>query len=211
MRSEVTLVVLAKQPVAGFSKTRLSPPFSFEEAAELARAMLDDTLKAVAATPGVRPLLALKGEPGPWVPDGFEVIAQRGASHAQRIDAAFEDAGGPALLIGMDTPQVTPELLARSVEALQSKGVDSVLGPARDGGWWAAGFCRPVSGAFVQVPMSRSDTFRHQVRRFEQLGLQWAQLPTLSDVDDIDSARAVAAAAPESSFAALLAAGMLCP
>lgn len=206
MSPAVTLIVLAKQPVAGFSKTRLSPPFSLEEAAELAQAMLVDTLQAVAATPGVRRLLVLRGETGPWLPDGFEVISQRGGSHAERIGAAFEDAGGPALLVGMDTPQVTPQLLSRSVETLQEPGTDAVLGPATDGGWWAAGFRRPQPDAFAGVPMSRPDTFERQVQRFDRLGLRWAKLPVLSDVDDIDSARRVAAAAPDSSFAAVLAA-----
>lgn len=206
MTGEVSLVVLAKQPVAGFSKTRLSPPFSLEEAADLAEAMLADTLRAVAGTPDVRRLLVLKGQEGAWVPDGFEVIAQRGDTHAQRIGAAFEDAGGPALLIGMDTPQVTPELLSQSVEALQRPEVDAVLGPATDGGWWAAGFRSPQPQAFHAVPMSRPDTFERQTKRLEELGLRWEQLPALTDVDDIGSARRVAAAAPASSFAALLAA-----
>lgn len=206
MSPAVTLVVLAKQPVAGFSKTRLSPPFSLEEAAELARAMLVDTLQAVASTPGVRRLLVLRGEAGPWLPDGFEVIAQRGDSHAERIGAAFEDAGCPALLIGMDTPQVTPDLLSESVEALQGPEVDTVLGPATDGGWWATGFKYPQSGAFAGVPMSRPDTFERQIQRFDRLGLRCKKLPLLTDVDDIVSARQVAAAAPESSFAGLLSA-----
>lgn len=198
------IVVLAKEPVAGLSKTRLSPPFTRREAAELARAMLADTLDAVAATPDVRRLLALRGQPGTWLPGGFEVVDQRGDTHAERIGAAFADAGGPALLIGMDTPQVTPELLSDSVETLQQPGVEAVLGPATDGGWWAAGFRRPRPEAFRGVAMSRSDTFRRQVRRFEELDLDWEQLPTLTDVDDVDSLYEVAGEAPRTRVGRLI-------
>lgn len=204
MSEPVTIAVLAKEPVAGMSKTRLSPPATLDEAAELAEAMLRDTLDAVRRTPGVRRLLVLKGRTGRWLPGGFDVAAQRGDSHAERIAAALKDAGGPVLLIGMDTPQVTPELLVGAVERLAS-GPDAVIGPATDGGWWVVGFARPRPEAVRDVPTSRPDTYRLQLQRFDDLGLSWETLPELTDVDDFASARTVAAQAPDSRFAALLA------
>ncbi|MGW3405211.1 glycosyltransferase, partial [Streptomyces zhihengii] len=68
-----TLIVIAKAPAAGRVKTRLTPHFTPEEAAELARAALADTFAAVLATPAARRVLALDGLPGPWVPEGIEV------------------------------------------------------------------------------------------------------------------------------------------
>ena len=102
---------MAKEPRPGRVKTRLCPPCSPDEAAAVAEAALADTLAAVAACGAARKILALDGEPGPWLPPGFEVVRQRGADFNQRLAAAWSDAGGPGLQLGMDTPQVgAPEL-----------------------------------------------------------------------------------------------------
>lgn len=200
----VAVAVLAKQPRPGHTKTRLCPPLSPEQAAALAEAMLRDVLQTVAATPGVRRVVVLDGSAGPWLPEGFRVIPQRKGLHAERIAGALADAGGPALLIGMDTPQVTPELLGRAVQRLMEPEVDAVLGPAADGGWWAAGLKDCSLPAFAGVPMSRPDTIEHQRRRFGDLGLRWSELEQLADVDDIAGARQVARLVPSSRFSRLL-------
>ncbi len=199
--SDVQLLVIAKAPVAGRSKTRLSPPCSPEEAAWLAEAALGSTLQAVALTPASRRVLVLDGEPGPWMPDGFQVLPQRGAGLDERLAAAFVDAGAPSLLIGMDTPQVTPTLLGEAVEALTSPDVDAVLGRATDGGWWAVGLRRPDPAAFLGVPMSMPETHAAQLRRLAALGYRIEQLAELRDVDQFDDALAVAAEIPGSEFA----------
>ena len=62
------LAVIAKAPIAGQSKTRLSPPLTLEQAAVLAEASLVDTLEAVLATRAGRRVLILEGSPGPWLP-----------------------------------------------------------------------------------------------------------------------------------------------
>lgn len=204
MTPRVTIAVLAKEPVAGRSKTRLSPPFTLEEAAALADAMLQDVLHAVADTPDVRRVVVLDGAPGDLIPPGFELLAQRGTGHAERIANAFEDLGGPALLIGMDTPQVSANVLRDAIDRLNAPGTQAVLGPAADGGWWAAGFREPVGGAFEGVPMSMPDTVIHQRKRFAALGLRWTELPELVDVDDAASAAEVARQIPDSRFARLL-------
>ncbi|MFE0102501.1 DUF2064 domain-containing protein [Streptomyces sp. NPDC059009] len=103
--------MIAKEPRPGRVKTRLTPPFTPEEAAELAEAALCDTLRAVAATPARRRVLVLDGTPGPWLPPGFDVVPQCPGGLDARLAAAFAGCDGPALLIGMDTPQVTPDLL----------------------------------------------------------------------------------------------------
>lgn len=204
--TRASLIVLAKAPVPGLCKTRLCPPCSAREAAALAEAALADTLDAARSARASRVILALDGEPGPWLPPGIEVVGQRGRDLAERITAAFADAGGPAVLIGMDTPQATPRLLDLAIERLERPGVDAVLGLARDGGWWAAGLRWPDDRAFVGVPMSTARTGRAQARRFRTLRLRTASLPALRDVDRIADAYAVAAEAPWSRFAARLAA-----
>ncbi|MGZ0153111.1 DUF2064 domain-containing protein [Kribbella sp. WER1] len=188
-----TVIVIAKEPVPGRVKTRLQTEFTPREAAALARASLVDTLSAVRAT-GARGVISLEGTPGTWLPRGFEVVAQRGHGLGERIAAAFEDAddGSPMLLVGMDTPQVTPELLG-----FEWGGYDAVLGLTEDGGYWCLGLRTPDRRALAGVPMSTEHTGRDQLRRLRALGMRVGMLPTLRDMDTPKDAAYLAAEFPE--------------
>jgi rSAM/selenodomain-associated transferase 1 len=200
-----TLVVIAKQPVPGRVKTRLTPPCTPAQATRLARAALLDTLAAGGRAAGAgRRVLALDGEPDGWLPAGWDVVAQRGDGLAERLAHAFADVGGPAFLVGMDTPQVTPGQLDAGLAALAR--FDAVFGAATDGGYWAIGLREPDPAVFAHVPMSREHTGAVQRGRLDRLGLRTADLPELLDVDHIADARAVARQAPFGRFAAELAA-----
>ncbi|MEO3824291.1 TIGR04282 family arsenosugar biosynthesis glycosyltransferase [Actinomadura sp. B10D3] len=200
--ADADLIVIAKEPAAGRVKTRLTPAYTPAEAADLATAALRDTLAAVAAAPAARRTLALAGTPGPWLPDGFAVTPQRGAGLDERLAAAFDDAwdGRPLVLIGMDTPQVTPAMLTRAARELRRS--DAVFGPAADGGFWLLGLRRPDARLLRGVPMSRPDTGAVQRARLRAAGLRVAVLPELTDVDTPADAEAVAASAPGTRFAA---------
>jgi rSAM/selenodomain-associated transferase 1 len=200
------LVVIAKEPVPGRAKTRLCPPCTPEEAAGLAEAALRDTLLAVGAARARRRVLVLEGRSGPWLPDGFEVLPQRAGGLGERLAGAFDDVGEPAFLVGMDTPQATPEMIDAGVRVLESDGVDAVLGPAPDGGYWAIGLRRADARIFRGVPMSSRGTLAAQRARLVELGLRHAELPPLRDVDTVEDARAVAREAPGTHFARALAA-----
>ncbi|MGH7357334.1 MAG: TIGR04282 family arsenosugar biosynthesis glycosyltransferase [Acidimicrobiia bacterium] len=197
-----TVVVIAKAPVAGRVKTRLCPPCTPPEAAGLAEAALRDTLATVAEIPDVRRVVALDGDPGPWLPAGFAVVPQRGVGLAARLAAAVVDVGGPVLVIGSDTPQLTPGVGAAALRTLRESG--SVLGAALDGGYWAIGLPAGDPRVFAGVPMSTARTGAVQRARLVELGYRPAALPTLRDVDHFEDAVAVAGAAPASRFASKL-------
>lgn len=200
MTRGIQLLVLAKTPVAGRVKTRLCPPLTACEAARVAEAALADTLDAVTATRAARRVLVLDGPAGTWLPRGIEVAPQRGGGLEERLANAFEDAGAPALLIGMDTPQVTPSLLEYAIARLAE--TDAVLGPASDGGYWAIGLRHADPAVFLDIPMSATYTAVCQRVRLANLGLRVAELPTLSDVDTFEEACAVASEAWGRQFAA---------
>ncbi|AIV35232.1 TIGR04282 family arsenosugar biosynthesis glycosyltransferase [Streptomyces sp. CCM_MD2014] len=201
MTAGTTLLVIAKEPRPGRVKTRLTPPFTPVEAAALAEAALADTLAAVAATPARRRVLVLDGAPGPWLPPGFDVVPQCPGGLDERLADAFAGCAGPALLIGMDTPQVTPDLLDVDLD-----DHDACFGPAEDGGFWALGLARPEPALLRGVPMSTPVTGAVQRGRLLAAGLRVRDLPRLRDVDTAADARAVAALAPHGRFAARLAA-----
>lgn len=208
------LVVIAKECLPGRVKTRLHPPLSLEQAAELAAASLDDTLRAVAGLPATRRVLAFDGVIPPVAAEGWEILPQVGGGLDERLGAIFDTFTEPTVLIGMDTPQVTAELLA-PVFAGWDGETDAWLGLAEDGGFWALALHSPAGSLIRGVPMSRDDTGAVQLARLTDAGLRVRSLPPLVDVDTIDDAHHVAAQAPHGLFAetlaAHIAAGQLSP
>ncbi|MBB3676391.1 TIGR04282 family arsenosugar biosynthesis glycosyltransferase [Modestobacter versicolor] len=201
------LLVITKAPVPGRSKTRLSPPCTPDQAAAIAAAAVGDTLDAVRATPVQRRVVALDGAPRDLDLSGCVVVPQVEGDLGTRLAHAFADAMAapdgelPTLLIGMDTPQVTPELLADALDQLVAAGPGTaVLGVAPDGGWWALGLHSPAAALVLpDVPMSRGDTAVLTRAALEQAGLTVLDLPELTDIDHFPDAVAVAALCPEGS------------
>lgn len=200
-----TLLVIAKEPVPGRVKTRLTPPCSPEQAAALAEAALADTLTTLGTVPAGRRILVLDGRPGPWLPAGWDVVPQVEGGLDERIAAAFGQApsGAPAFLVGMDTPQLTGELVAAPLSPAVRPGIDAWFGPAEDGGFWAVGFARPELGRRLLpgVPMSTANTGRVLLDRMDKAGLRVHRLGELVDVDTADTAERVASLIPGSRFA----------
>lgn len=201
--SDLTLLVLAKEPLPGRVKTRLSPALDPVEAARVAEAALADTLHLVAASPARRRLLVLDGRPGPWLPAGIEVHPQVPGGLADRLEAAFALVDGPAFLVGMDTPQLTTRDLDPGLDV--DSPYDAALGLSPDGGFWGVGLRAPSPGLFRGVPMSTRRTGALQRARLEGAGLVVRDLARHQDVDTVADARQVAALAPATRFAAVLA------
>ena len=202
---QVQVLVLAKEPVAGRVKTRLCPPLSAEGAAAVAEAALLDTLDVVRAVGVRRRVLVLDGS---YAAQGFTVQPQVQGPMDVRLAAAFDgaDPALPTLLIGMDTPQLTVDLLRSAVESLL--GHRAVIGLAPDGGWWALGLQVPDGSLLQGIATSRDDTGARQVQRLERAGLAPYALPELRDVDTIADARAAALLAPSGRFGRTLAAAL---
>lgn len=198
------MLILAKEPVPGRVKTRLTPPYTPQEAALLAQAMLTDSLEAMLAAPAERRVLVLDGSPGAWLPPGIEVLPQGQGGLDERLATAFGLCTGPAVLIGMDTPQVTPAVLAPALAEDAWQGCDAWFGPALDGGFWALGLAEPDPALLRGVPMDVPDTGALQRQRLIEAGLKVRDLPVLRDIDTAADARAVAAQAPHTRFAAAL-------
>ncbi|MDG4820869.1 glycosyltransferase [Asanoa sp. WMMD1127] len=207
------LLVMAKAPVPGTVKTRLCPPATPEQAARIASAALLDTAEAVQGTTALTPVLACAGRLRAGVAGealvaafaGWRVLPQRGAGLGDRLANAHADVatafpGRAVLQIGMDTPQLSPDLLDAAARRLDD--ASAVLGAAADGGWWALGLRDPRHATVLRaVPMSTPDTGRRTHAALESRGLTVASLPVLRDADEWPDALAVAAAAPGGRFA----------
>ena len=133
-------------------------------------------------------------------------MTQRGADFAHRLANAHLDAAGacgglPVLQIGMDTPQVTAELVTECAQALV--GRDAVLGLAVDGGWWVLGVTvAAMADCLRTIPMSRSDTGAVTLAALRDTGIDVRMVAELADVDTVDDVEAVRrACAPGGRFA----------
>ncbi len=202
------VTVIAKAPVPGQVKTRLSPPCTPEQAAEVAAAALADTLAAVdevARITGARRVLLLDGDRQDWMPTAFDVVAQRGAGLEQRLCSGFLDLG-PGVIVGMETPHVAAALAAAVVAA--RRGVDSI-GLATDGGYWMIGLCAAsvaiAHELFDGIPMSSTHTGLAQLRRLQTHGRQVRLLPMARDLDTFDDLQAVAESGRNGSLATVAA------
>lgn len=186
-----TLIVFAREPVAGRVKTRLIPALGAEGAANLYRRLLAIALDAAARVPGADPELWCADAPA----DGGECarLARRhrmrwyhqppgdlGARMAAALDRALAG-GGRAVLIGSDCPGYAPGYLAAAFAALGEH--DAVLGPATDGGYVLIGLRRPAPELFARMPWGTDTVLEETRTRLAGLGLRCRELPALDDLD----------------------------
>ncbi len=196
-------MVISKEPVVGRVKTRMCPPLTHEAAAELAAASLADTFAAVGLADVDQRVAIFEGDPQSVVPSGWLVIPQRTGGLDVRLADAFQDVidvandanDCGAVLIAMDTPQVSSSMLDFALDELQTH--DAVLGLTDDGGYWIVGLRAARRDVFEGVPMSQANTGAEQLKRLRSLGLSVAVLDQLRDLDTVDDVAAVSAEFPD--------------
>jgi rSAM/selenodomain-associated transferase 1 len=200
--SRGALIVFARRPEPGRVKTRLCPPFSFEQACEFYRALLADVLEAsaeMAASNGLDAVLAVTpastcAELARRCPLSFRVIAQRGDDLGARMEWAVAEvaSGGssPIVLRGSDNPSLSPSLLAEALSALRD--CDLVLGPDLGGGYGLVALRRPAPGLFAH-PMGTRTVRDDTLREASRIGLRAKLLRPHFDLDTSEDLRHLAA------------------
>ena len=197
-RGACALGVMIKAPRAGASKTRLVPPLTHAEAAELSVCFLRDTAANIAeacaradgAARGVAvytPVGAESAFDGLLAP-GFSLLPQRGEGFGERLFNAADDllrVGFSSLcLIDSDSPTLPTRALAAAVEELAKPGDRCVLGPTDDGGYYLIGLRRAHRRVFEGIDWSTDRVLRQTVERAAEARLEVALLPAWYDVDD---------------------------
>jgi rSAM/selenodomain-associated transferase 1 len=195
-----TVLVVAKAPIPGRSKTRLVPPLDPEQAAALQRAMLLDTLDACRNEVGDVRLLHASDDEAPALqvlaPD-VPLVLQRGTGLAAALEGGIADhvGSGPCLLVSSDVPGLPPGELRAACAALRD-GADVVIGPAFDGGYWLIGMREARPEPFVQIPWSTPAVTAVTRERCAASGLRVAEVASWRDVDTVVDLAAMAASAP---------------
>jgi rSAM/selenodomain-associated transferase 1 len=185
-----SLLVVAKRPAAGQTKTRLCPPLSGEAAAALYECFLCDTLDVMRQVPGVARGIAYLPEDAVGyfqrlAPD-MALTPQRGADLGERLDqlltAALAGGAQQAVVMDSDSPTLPAAYVAAAFARLDGPE-DVVLGPCDDGGYYLIGLKRPQPRLLREVQMSTPSVVRDTLALAAQLGLRVALLPAWYDVD----------------------------
>ena len=189
--------IMIKTPRNGFSKTRLSPPLSSEEAASISRCFLKDTSAAIETLSHKDPFVVgvavytpvgSEADLAKLLPSGFKMIAQREASFGTRVLGAIQDlfsVGFSAVcLIDSDSPTL-PFHYLRDLSAFLKEPKDRmVIGPCWDGGYYLLGLRHAHSRLFEDITWSTDRVYGETVARSKEIDLPAIALPAWYDVDD---------------------------
>jgi len=196
------LVIFAKAPVVGQVKTRLCPPLSLTEAAELAGCFLIDTVVQANALSGVQVYLAFtppESEPifRALLPVAVEYIPQRGDSLGERelniFTDLFQRKHSCIVLIGSDIPTLPITYIQEAFTRLENEQCDAVFGPSQDGGYYLVGARAAHQMLFENITWSTSMVLTETIAQAHRHGLNIALLPSWYDIDDKDDLRRLAA------------------
>jgi uncharacterized protein len=193
-KADGVVYVVAKAPRPGSTKTRLCPPLSPDQAAQLAGAFLLDTIATVNRSGLTARIVCreaseqhlLAGLVGLLVP----VSVQSGNGLGDALEGAFREAladGAKAVaVLGADSPTL-PGFLLREAFAALAHGFDVVLGPAEDGGYYLLAARAVHPWLFRDMRWSTDGVASETLRRCRALGLRTHILRTWYDVDDAAS------------------------
>jgi len=187
-----TLLVVAKQPAPGQTKTRLCPPLTYDQAAELYDCFLRDTLQIMRSVTNVQYGVGfLPTEAREYfhqlAPD-MELTCQRGMTLGERLDNLLTDSlnngSERVVVINSDSPTLPAEYLSQAFDDLTK--ADVVLGPTQDGGYYLIGMKQPQPDLLHKVQMSTPHVLADTLALAESSGLTVSLLPTWYDVDTIE-------------------------
>jgi hypothetical protein len=187
---------MAKASVAGTVKTRLVPPLTYEEAAELNTCCLTDVAANIVTAAKQAPIqgFAAYYPPGsePFfddvLPHDFKLLPPReptiGRSLLHAARDLFDAGHSSVCLVNADSPTLPTKFLVETVLRLQESGDRVVLGPAADGGYYLIGMKQFHRRLFEEIDWSTERVFRQTLARAGEIGVTVASLPEWYDVDD---------------------------
>ena len=193
-------MVIAKAPRPGLCKTRLEPLLGPEGCARLQAALIERAAAWASAAGDAYVVFTpedAREEVAALAP-GATLIPQVDGSLGDRLAGAFRavlaDHPGPAVLVGVDTPQLGARHAAAALDDL-ADGIDVTLGPASDGGYYLIGL-REANDAVFALPAEKwggPDVMRLTMEAAVGAGLSIGMLSAERDLDEEADARALLA------------------
>lgn len=187
--------MVAKKPVPGKVKTRLSPEISPEEAAVIYQCMLEDKIKEFSTLTGIDLAIAFtptnaKDAFVSFSRLGFALFAQKGKDLGERLSNIFVDkftAGYQAVIvIGSDSPDLPKSTVQEAFHLLLSESSDVVFGPCYDGGYYLIGMRKPYPELFKNIPWSTANVLEATLERARKIGIKAELLSWWNDLDTFE-------------------------
>lgn len=181
------MAVFARAPIPGKAKTRLIPALGPQGAADFHRALVSDALRKVAGlkVEAAHYLFAAGGKiPEELVPSTFQLRRQSGRDLGQRMERAFAQLLRQHLrvvMIGTDSPELTPSILRLALEELRA--TDAVLGPCPDGGYYLIGLRRTGRGLFTGARLGTESALQDTLDSLLAHGFSCSILEPCPDID----------------------------
>jgi rSAM/selenodomain-associated transferase 1 len=190
--AENLLVIMAKEPVPGQVKTRLSPELTPQEAAALYRCFLQDSIAEMGKIDGIDRAIAYtpataRATFAALVDDRFRLFPQQEVELGQRLLTIFKEQAaqgyGAVCIMDSDSPDLPREIVGASFLLLAAGKADVVLGPCTDGGYYLLGMKYPHPELLTDIPWSSGDVLSVTMQKAQRAGLKTALLPPWSDID----------------------------
>lgn len=189
------LVIVAKEPVPGKVKTRLSSHLSARQAAQLYSLSIQDMVEemthltgnslAIAYTPEMAAPVFKK-----MIPQTIRLFTQQGVDLGERLanifQRMFDEGYDQVHIVNSDSPDLSNHLVKQSMTLLNNPQTDAVFGPCDDGGYYLVGLRRPIPELFTQIPWSTDEVLQKTLERAQQLGLHCNLLGAWYDIDTYD-------------------------
>lgn len=185
--TEIPLVLFAKAPIAGKVKTRLTSDCSYQQAAEIAKIILEESLaKAVQHWPGKVFLSVWHFNQHPFIVSmleryAVELLQQTEGDLGEKMQSTFEQVGYPAAIMGCDAPMVTSRTFSEAYIALQDGR--HVIGPSEDGGYYLIGVSEPAPALFADVAWGTDAVLAKTLKLASQDDIELIKLPESYDID----------------------------
>ncbi len=183
------LIVFVKAPSPGEVKTRLLPAWSADDACQLYRCLVMDTLELVRSLPGIHLAIAYAANDTfpdlAWLGSHHAMFLQHGSTLGERLvhafQWAFEQGADRVVVLGSDAPDLSRQWIAQAFESLDRS--DVVLGPTVDGGYHLLGLTRLIPELFDGMPWSTPRLLRRTLEQIERLHLAVRCLEPIADLD----------------------------
>ncbi len=183
------LGIFAKQPVPGQVKTRLCPPLSARQAADLYFVSLQETVARAQTLTSCDLAICYSGDGG-WFAatfPGISLVPQHGNGLGERMAQCLSgwlaEGYEAAVLIGSDAPDLPTALIEEAFSALE--GADLVHGPALDGGYYLVGESTHNDQLYSGIAWSTDKVLEQTLAKATTLGLSSVLLPDWDDLDDL--------------------------
>ena len=184
------LIIFVRHPELGKVKTRLAATIGNENALKVYKLLLQHTYDLIKYLP--LPVYVYYTSEiiadDLWYGNNIIKKQQKGNDLGEKMSNAFKEVFSnghkKVVIIGSDCYELTTEIINESINALYNN--ETVIGPAKDGGYYLLGMKAPFKNVFENIEWSTATVFKKTMEMFSENNISVSVLIELNDVDTED-------------------------